>query len=155
MTRLLWHYILGPTFDLVVHSGVLLPDTDVEGEHVPCIWFAHDHKWDKQSGDITRDHPTDRLYRSNRNQIAKRERGLNRISVGSETVQYERWVYNMLVGASRWDPVPLPRAAYRVGLCNRFCLEPITSKDWKAVQVWQDGTWMNVTFEKYDCGPQP
>ena len=151
MSHLLWHYILGPKFDLIVHSGVLLPDTDVEEGHVPCIWFGRDHKWEKQSADVSRDHPTDRLYRSNRNEIAERERGLNRIGVSSETVLYERWVYNMLMGASRWDPVPTPRAAHRVGYCDRFCLEPIPSGDWQAVQVWHDSTWVDVPFEKHDC----
>ena len=34
---------------------------------------------------------------------------------------------------------------------HRFSIEAVPSSLWQAVQVWQDGTWINVPFEKHDC----
>jgi hypothetical protein len=46
MASLLWHYIVGPRFQLIVDSGVILPDATVEVGQKPYIWFDRDDMWD-------------------------------------------------------------------------------------------------------------
>lgn len=148
MKNLLWHYIVGPQFQLIANSGVLLPDSSVTGGHLAAVWFGRDDFWEKRAGNISSDRLTDAVYQSNRAEIAERARGLGRIGVLPETAPHSRHDCDEMLR----ETAPATTVIYRSPMiCSRyqwFSIKPVTIEDWQAVEVWQDGTWVSVPFKK-------
>jgi len=150
--HLLWHHIVGPKFQLIVDSGVVLPKPYEEDGVPACIWFARDSFWDKKADRPWTNHPTDRYYRINRDEAAVF--GLGRIGVRPWIVAYDQWEFDRLLGRGVLDSVFPPVSeikCWNFSLDTRISVDPVASAKWHAVQVWQDSTWVDVPFEKRDC----
>jgi len=150
MTNLLWHYITGPMLQLVVDSGVILPDGTAPHVRLRNVWFDRDRMWQKYAGDDSSEHPTVRLYRSNRDEVARREFGLGRVGVTSETAPFDWYRCWEDFDAEPFNTLHPRMAPGGIAIYRWFSSEPVASNRWAAVQVWQDGTWVDVPFEKYD-----
>ena len=148
MSHLLWHYIVGPQFQLIVDSGVILPDSFANGGNLDCVWFGRDKFLEDRFGKLSCDRPTDVIYSSNRDEIAGRAGGLGRIGVSSTALPNNWSDYERMLR----DCAPVQEIVHRSRMISsrheRFTIQQVPSEAWQTVQIWQDGTWHDMPFER-------
>jgi len=150
MLDLLWHYITGPKLQLVIDSGVLLPDVNAQHVRLRNVWFAPDALWRKHAGDVSSEHPTVRMYCSNREKAAREKCGLGRVGVTSEMAPFDWYRCRKDFDAEQLLTVHPRIAPGGIAIYRWFSSEPVASDRWEAVQVWQNSTWSDVPFEKFE-----
>jgi hypothetical protein len=153
MSYLLWNHIVGLRFQLVLEHGILLPTTEVPDWCEPCaaILFGRDRIWETKADQPWTGTPPEKVYRSNRQEAADANGGLGRIGVCSDIAPYSTWEYTHLIGKSLFDHSCYWLEFGGHPIDYRISVDSVPSTNWQAVQVWQDGTWIDVPFEKHDC----
>lgn len=149
MSNLFWHHILGLRFQFVLEQGILLPRAEVPDGFEPCagILFGRDRIWETKADQAWTDSPSEKLYKSNRQEAADANGGLGRIGVCSEIAPFSQWEYDDLLGKPLfrrgvyWQEFGGHPRDYRISV------DPVPGRNWQAVQVWQDGDWMDLAFE--------
>ena len=145
-----WHYTTGQKFRLIVESGEISPATAFvpKGER-PIVWFSTAPDWEPtankawQNSDGT-------IVSLDRELTAQLAGGLVRFGIAPETAPHDWHVLKELSGMSSETARGLYRVAIQQGsLPDQWwgTFDAVPCSKWIAVQVHQDGQWVDVLFD--------
>lgn len=132
-----WHYTSEVRLAQILHTGVLMPNS-YEGER-SAVWFSSNQFWEQTA--------CKRINFMQRRLTFEEQValiGCARVGVELETlIPYLRWSLEM----PKEFAVSLALGGIELGANPGewyASFEPVSNQDWRSIQVWRMGRWMNL-----------
>jgi hypothetical protein len=148
---MLWHYTTGQKFLQILESGEIRPAfAGVPDGELPIVWFSSNQFWEKTACKGWQESDGSILSLT-MEETRKLGGGLFRIGVSGETAPHDWLALKLLSGmksgmARRMGTVALRHNARPEEWFGTF--EAVSVEKWAAVEVYQDGQWCPIPFER-------
>jgi hypothetical protein len=143
-----WHYTTGECFWHIVQDGLIKPATArVPAGENPIVWFSTNPEWEP-TANKSWVNPQGTLVGLDKDATAKLGGGLVRIGVANETAPHDWHAIKELSRMSSRMSRGLYAAAVACGARPGDwwgSLEPVPRSKWIAIQIYDEGAWVDWT----------